>query len=68
MGVKQRDEKERDTDRERQGVGGSRWVSTPAVATSTLGQLMFTELTGTTPTTLVPGPSPSLLPLEFELG
>lgn len=28
------------------GVDGSRWVSAPAAATSTLGQLMFSELTG----------------------
>lgn len=32
------------------GVDGSWWVSAPAAATSTLGQLMSSELTGIPPT------------------
>lgn len=51
-------------DWEKQGVDGSWWVSTPAAATSTLGQLMFSELTGISPLHhSVAHPSSLLLPL-----
>ena len=51
-------ERERERERETQGADGSWWVSTPAAATSTLGQLMFSELTGISPTSPTPGPPP----------
>lgn len=47
-----------------QEADGSWWVRTPAGTTSTLGQLMFSELTGIFSNTQMPSPPPpSLLPL-----
>ncbi len=59
--------RERERDREKQGVDGSWWVSTPAAATSTLGQLMFSELTGISPTTPTPNPPPLSVPFSLSL-
>lgn len=52
---------------EKQGVDGSWWVSTPAAATSALGQLMFCELTGISPTAAVPNPTPLSFPFSLSL-
>lgn len=50
----------------RQGADGSWWVSTPAAATSTLGQLMFSELTGISPIHSNVQPSSPLVPAQID--